>query len=118
MSTYVNVNGNPDDVTGTGARLKGQAESFGAQVKSILGDIQSIEAQQPWGTDEPGQAFLASYNQQPAGGGAPFSQSLQDEMSTAGEQLGKTGDGIMLAMVQYQSTDSTNSDDIKNVKNA
>src|SRR5690349_1238920 len=118
MSTYVNVNGNPDEVTGTGARLKAQAEEFSSQVKSVLSDIQAIDAQQPWGGDDPGQAFLKSYHQEPEGGGAPFSQSLQDEMSTAGDQLSKTGDGVMFAMVQYQSTDSLNDDDIKNVKKA
>lgn len=115
MSTYVEVNGNPDDVTGTGARLKAAAQSFGAQAKSILGEIQSIDAQQPWGSDEAGHAFLTSYNQTPQGSHTPFSQALQDDLSTAGEHLDKAGDGIMLAMVEYQSTDSTNSDSIKSV---
>ncbi|HKT00947.1 MAG TPA: hypothetical protein VJT31_15575 [Rugosimonospora sp.] len=116
MSTYIKVDGNPDDVTGTGARLKGQAESFKAQVQSVLGDIESIEADAPWGTDDPGQAFMKSYNQTPEGGGTPFSQSLKDELGNAGDQLSKAGDGIMLAMTQYQGTDTGNSSDIKNVK--
>lgn len=115
MSTYVEVNGNPDDVTGTGARLKAAAQSFGAQAQSILNEITSIEAPQPWGSDEPGQAFLTSYNQTPQGSDTPFSQALQDDLTTAGEHLDKAGDGIMLAMVEYQSTDQTNSDAIKTV---
>jgi len=114
MSTYIRLQGDPDEVSATGARLKAEAEAFGAQAKSILGDIQSIEAQQPWGSDEPGQKLLERYNQAPAGG-APFSQSLRDQLSTAGDELSRAGDAVMLAMVDYQSTDATNADDIKNV---
>src|SRR5689334_20513861 len=116
MSTYIKVQGDPDDVTGTGARLKAQADSFSAQAESLLSDIQSIDAGRPWGGDEPGRRFEESYNQEPEGGGAPFSQSLQDSLSKAGDQLGKAGDGIMLAMAEYQGTDTTNSDDIRNIK--
>jgi hypothetical protein len=116
MSTYVDLHGDPDDVTSTGARLKAAAESFGAQAKEILNEIQSIDTGAPWGSDEPGQAFASQYHQTPQGGGPPFSESLQTEMSSAGEHLGKAGDAIMLAMSGYQSTDITNTNDIKNVE--
>jgi hypothetical protein len=115
MSTYVEVNGNPDDVTATGARLKAQADSFATQAQSVLSDITSIEGNAPWGGDAPGQEFVKAYNQTPKDGGAPFSDSLKDELSHAGEQLGKAGDAIMSAMVGYQSTDITNKDDISKV---
>jgi hypothetical protein len=116
MSSYLDVNGDPNEVTGIGARLKGQAESFAAQAQAILGDIQSIEGRAPWGNDEIGQTFLARYNGVPEGGDTPFSQSLQDELSHAGENLGNAGDAIMLAMSSYQSTDSINEGGIKGVK--
>jgi hypothetical protein len=116
MSTYVNVHGDPDDVTGTGARLKAAAETFGAKAQAILTEIQSIDSSRPWGSDEPGRAFDEQYNQVPPGGNTPFSESLQTEMSSAGEHLNKAGDGIMLAMTGYQSTDVVNTNDIKNVK--
>jgi hypothetical protein len=54
----------------------------------------------------------------PEGSGTPFSASLQDELSSAGKHLDQAGDAIMLAMVNYQSTDQTNNDAIKNVKPA
>lgn len=115
MSTYVSLNGQPDDVTAVGARLKAEAETFGANAKSILNDIQSIESGQPWGSDEPGQAFVAQYNQAPDGG-TPFSDSLREELGTAGDHLNQTGDAIMMAMTNYQSTEITNTNDIKSVK--
>jgi len=115
MSSYLDLNGDPNEVTGIGARLKGQAESFQAQAQAILGDIQSIEGRAPWGNDEIGDTFVSRYNGVPEGGDTPFSESLQDEMSRAGDNLGKAGDGIMLAMSSYQSTDSINEGDIKNV---
>lgn len=115
MSSYLDLHGDPNEVSGIGARLKGQAESFAAQAQAILGDIQSIEGRAPWGNDEIGDTFVSRYNGVPEGGDTPFSQSLQDEMSHAGDNLGKTGDGIMLAMSSYQSTDSINESDIKNV---
>jgi hypothetical protein len=116
MSSYLDLNGDPNEVTGIGARLKGQAESFAAQAQAILGDIQSIEGRAPWGDDEIGNTFVSRYNGVPEGGDTPFSQSLQDELGSAGENLGKAGDGIMLAMSSYQSTDSINESDIKGVK--
>lgn len=116
MSTYVNLHGDPDDVTGTGARLKAAAETFSTRSQALLNEIQSIDGSRPWGSDEPGRAFDEQYNQVPAGGDTPFSESLQKELSTAGEHLGRAGDAIMLAMSGYQSTDIVNTNDISNVK--
>src|SRR5258705_11441505 len=116
MSTYVDLHGDPDDVTSTGARLKAEADSFGGKAQSILNDIVSLEAGAPWGGDEPGQAFADQYNHAPENGTA-FSESLRKELGEAGKHLGDTGDAIMQAMVQYQSTDITNTNDIKNIKN-
>ncbi len=115
MSTYVSLNGEPDDVTAVAARLKAEAETLGGKAKSLLNDIQSLESGQPWGSDEPGQAFIAQYNQAPDGG-TPFSESLREELGDAGDHLNKTGDAIMMAMTDYQSTDIINSNDIKNVQ--
>ncbi len=117
MSTYVKLNGDPDDVTGVGARLKAEAETFGGKANAILNDIQSIEGGQPWGSDEPGQAFIKQYNQTPDGGGTPFSESLREELGNAGQHLSQTGDAIMMAMAEYQSTEIVNTNDIKSVKN-
>jgi hypothetical protein len=115
MSTYVKVDGNPDDVTATGARLKAQAAALGAQAQALLQEIKTLDGGEPWGHDEPGREFAKQYNQVPAGGTTPFSESLKDELAKAGELLSKVGDAIMLAMVNYQGTDSANSNDISKV---
>jgi hypothetical protein len=113
MSTYVKVEGDPDDVTGIGARLTAQAASFGAQAQGILHEITTIDSAAPWGQDETGQEFQKSYNQVPEGGDTPFSDAVKTELSKAGELLDKVGNGIILAMGSYQSVDTTNENDIR-----
>jgi hypothetical protein len=113
MSNYIKVEGDPDDVIGIGARLKSQAASFGAQAQGILHEITSIDGGAPWGQDETGHEFQKSYNQVPEGGDTPFSDAVKTELSKAGEQLDKVGDGIMLAMTSYQSVDTTSEHDIR-----
>ena len=55
------------------------------------------------------------FNQVPAGGGAPFSQSLRDELDAAGKPLGVISDAIVNAVANYQVTDVDNSNAINKV---
>jgi hypothetical protein len=114
MSTYVSMPNGPEQVANTGIQLKALSAEFGSQASAILGEIESIESGQPWGHDEAGQAFAASYNQVPQGSDKPFSQSLRDELSDAGTPLGKISDAIINAVAEYQLTDADSANAINN----
>jgi hypothetical protein len=115
MSTYLNLQNDPGELAGIGIALKALATTFGTDAKAILADIESIEAGRPWGADGAGDAFLHSYNHAPATGGAPFAQSLRDELAKAGTDLGQMGDGVVLAMADFELNDVMSAQDIKNV---
>ncbi len=112
MGTYVDVN-DPNGVAAVGALLRAKADALAAQAKQVLGDIQSHEAGAPWGADQVGADFLKNYQQTPQGGGTAFDQSLKDELAGAGQDLARTGDGVMMAMVNFQGTDNGNAADIR-----
>src|SRR5258706_11737869 len=125
MSTYVNVHGSPDEVSGLGAQLKAKADALQAGAQGILGDIQGTEAGKPWGGDPTGNDF---YNKQyhvipptegggePPEGTLPANEALQDRLLHAGEDLAKVGDGMIDAMVGYQSVDATSAIELSKVK--
>jgi hypothetical protein len=115
MSTYVNMPDGPAQVANTGIQLKALATEFDQQAKGVLAEIRSIEGGRPWGNDETGTTFAASYNQTPASGGTPFSQSLHDELSAAGKPLGVISDAIVNAVANYMVTDVDNSNAINKV---
>jgi hypothetical protein len=115
MSTYVNMPDGPASVANTGIQLKALATEFDEQAKGVLAEIKSLEAGRPWGNDETGMTFAASYNQVPAGGGEAFSQSLRDELSAAGKPLGVISDAVVNAVANYQITDVDSSNAIDKV---
>jgi hypothetical protein len=115
MPTYLNLQDGAAQVAGTGLALKGLAADLDTQAKAILAEIQSIEAKKPWGNDETGQTFEASYNQVPQNGDTAFSKSLQDELGGAGKTLSTIGDNIVNAVADFRSTDVDNSETIINV---
>jgi hypothetical protein len=127
MSTYVSVNGSPDEVSGVGAQLKAKADAMNASAQGILADIQGKEAGAPWGGDPTGQDF---YNKQyhvipqTEGGGDPApgtpyaDEALKDKLLNAGNDLAKIGNGMIDAMVGYQSADTTSAIDLSKVKDS
>jgi hypothetical protein len=115
MSSLVSVEGSPDEVRGTGALIKSMSADLQAQASGIAADINTLEAGQPWGNDHFGDSFKNQpngYFAVPAGGDKPFNEILKDELTNAGENAGRIGDGIMAAMNNYQLTDHANDQDI------
>ena len=116
MPTYLKIDGNPDEVSGTGALIKAQAEAFAGKAQGILSEIDTLEGGAPWGADATGQSFHHQYTAVPQGSDKPFNEALRDELQNAGKDLTKTGDGVILAMTGYQSNDTTSASDISRVK--
>ena len=112
MGTYVDIQGDPNDVTGRGAMLKAIAAKFKAEAAGVASKISGVEGEQPWGQDKFGDAFVKFYNQPPEGGGDPVKDQIRDGLSEAGDLLDKVGGRTMLAMTEYQGTDSQKSADI------
>jgi hypothetical protein len=111
MSSLVSVEGSPDEVSGTGALIKALSADLGSQTTGIVAEINTLEAGEPWGHDHFGNSFKnqpQGYFSVPEGGDKAFNEILKDELSDAGENLGKIGDGISSAMMDYQVTDSSN----------
>jgi hypothetical protein len=116
MSTYVSMPDGPAPVANIGTQLKTLAADFGKQAKGINDEITSIDGGKPWGQDETGTTFAASYNQVPPGpDGKPFSTSLHDELADAGTPLDTISDNILGAVANYQITDVDSSNAINNV---
>jgi hypothetical protein len=112
LGTYLRVDGDPNEVSGTGAILRSMGETLNNRAQGILGDINAVEAERPWGDDSYGQAFESTYNVTPEGSDGPLRQAVADGMSRAGEGLTRVGDATVLAMSEYQGTDVENRDDI------
>jgi hypothetical protein len=108
MGTYLDIEGDPNEVTGTGAKLRAMAESFQGRAQGILGDIRAVEGERPWGSDQYGQAFETTYNVVPEGGEGTLRDSVQDGMQDAGGRLKRVGENTVLAMTEYQGTDADN----------
>ena len=51
---------NPDAALETSAELTGAGKRLAAAVDSAIARIEAIESSNPWGNDEPGQAFQRS----------------------------------------------------------
>lgn len=84
MGTFLNVDGDPNEVAGTGAVLRSIAESFKTETQAILGDINAVHAERPWGSDEYGNAFETTYYAVPAGAEEPLPDMVQTGLSRAG----------------------------------
>jgi hypothetical protein len=113
MGTFLDINGDPNQVSGTGAVLQGLAETFRAKVTGIQGKIHGVEAERPWGNDKFGHGFETTYNQTPKGSDKSLVDSVSEGMSGAGEGLSKLGGSVVRAMNQYQGEDHANETAIK-----
>lgn len=112
MGTFFKIEGDPNEVSGTGAVLRSMAESFRTETQTVLGEINAVHAERPWGADSYGNAFETTYYQVPEGGEKSLPEMVQEGMSKAGERLTKVGDGTILAMTEYQGTDTDNAANI------
>jgi hypothetical protein len=108
LGTYLDIDGDPNEISGKGSILRSLAESFRAKAQTILGDIHAVDGERPWGNDKYGQAFEATYNQVPEGSATSLRDMVRDGLSHAGERLTKAGDKTVLAMNEYQGVDAEN----------
>jgi hypothetical protein len=93
-------------VQAIGNMIGALGESLQAQASDLLAQIDTIEAEKPWGNDDFGQQIVAGYTTVPPGGNQPFNELLkgylQDNtaLSTAGNALSRSVDTIQLAEVE------------------
>jgi hypothetical protein len=105
MATYLEIQGDPDEVMSSGAKMQALADEFNGKVSGIKGEIEGIEGSAPWGDDEVGAQLLARYNQVPQGGDTPMVEELKTAMGDAGQHLNTIGQGVVVAMSEYKGTD-------------
>lgn len=116
MPDYVEVHG-PDTVVGRAAGILGEGSSLDADVTRIVGEIESIEGGEPWGTDKYGAAFRQGYYAAVAGGGR-LSEAAKKTSRDLGAEAGTIGDAAMWAMTDYQSADGENAGGIASARDA
>src|SRR5918992_2234678 len=112
MGSFLDIQDDPNEVTGTAAILRSMGTSFQSQAQTVLGDINAVNAERPWGSDSYGQAFEQTYNVVPEGSEAPLRDTLNDGLGRAGEGLVTSGDKTVLAMTEYQGVDQENRNQI------
>lgn len=108
MGSYLDIQDDPNEVSGTGAILRSIGTSFQSQAQGILGDINAVNAERPWGNDQYGQAFEQTYNMVPEGSDGPLREAVDDGLSRAGEGLINVGGKTVMAMTEYQGVDDDN----------
>ena len=113
MGSYLDIQDDPNEVSGTGAILRSIGTSFQSEAQGILGDIRAVEGERPWGNDSYGQAFEQTYNVVPEGGEGSLRDGLADGLDRAGDGLIKSGDKTVMAMTEFQGVDDDNANDIK-----
>lgn len=118
MGTYVDIDGDPNEIGAKGSILRGLAEAFHAKAQGILGKIHAVDGERPWGNDKYGQAFETTYNVVPDGSTVPLRDTVGDGLSHAGDVLTKAGDKTVLAMNEYQGVDAENEADIRRAAQA
>jgi hypothetical protein len=116
MSTYLEINENPDEITGMGAQIQARGTELNAATRAILAEITTLEAGAPWGGDDPGKAFHEQYTRIPDGGKSPANDALKEVLETSGQDLEKIGGGVMRALVGYQASDQDSATDISRTK--
>jgi hypothetical protein len=108
MGSFLDIQDDPNEVSGTAAILRSMGTSFQSQAQTVLGDINAVNAERPWGSDQYGQAFEQTYNVVPEGSEVPLREAVDDGLSRAGEGLIKPADKTVLAMTEYQGVDDDN----------
>ncbi len=112
MGSYLDIRDDPNEVSGTGAILRSIGTSFKSQAQGILGEINAVDGERPWGNDQYGQAFEQTYNVVPEGSDGPLREAVSDGLNRAGEGLVNVGDKTVMAMTEFQGVDDGNRDDI------
>ncbi|MFC7548808.1 hypothetical protein [Plantactinospora sp. GCM10030261] len=114
MGSFIRIDGDPNEIRGTGAKLRALAEAFSGDVQGIAGQIRTADSAKPWGSDKFGQEFDAQYNK--VDNGQVISEAVKDRMTDAGE-LGLTaGNRVVRAMDGYQLADHDGERDINSVQ--
>lgn len=115
MGSYLDIQDDPNEVSGTGAILRSIGTSFQSQAQGILGEISAVNGERPWGNDSYGQAFEQTYNVVPEGSEGSLREAVEDGLNRAGDGLIKGGDKTIMAMTEYQGVDEDNSNQINKV---
>lgn len=105
MGTFLNIDDDPNRISGRAAALRAMAEGFRSESQTILSEIQSIDAERPWASDKYGQAFEKNYTQPAEGQEEPLRDVAQERMQDAGSRLIRVGEQTQLAMAEYQGVD-------------
>lgn len=112
MGTFLKIDDDPNRIGGTGAVLRAMAESFKTESSAVLGEIQAIDAEQPWAQDQYGQAFQSKYSEVQDGQEVSARDYAQTQMSDAGDRLIRVGEQTVLAMSEYQGVDQQGATEI------
>lgn len=115
MGTFINVDGDPNEVRGTGAGIRAMAEVFGGDIRGILSKINGLDASRPWGSDSFGEDFNKQYNQI-GEDGKTASDRMKGWLQQAGEGAESASLKTMRAMDGYQAEDHRGGIDINSVR--
>jgi hypothetical protein len=117
MGSYLDIDGDPNQIAGTGAILQGLAETFKAKVSGVQAKIHGAEGERPWGNDKFGHGFETTYNMPIAEGSKEkLVDSMSEGMSKAGDGLAKLGGNVVRGMNEYQGEDHAGGTGIKQVQ--
>ncbi|BCB87905.1 hypothetical protein [Phytohabitans suffuscus] len=108
MGSFLDIQDDPNEVSGTAAILRSMGTSFQSEAQGILGEINAVNGERPWGNDSYGQAFEQTYNVVPEGSEVPLREAVEEGLGRAGEGLIKPADKTVLAMTEYQGVDIEN----------
>jgi hypothetical protein len=114
MGTYLDIDGDPNEISGKGAVLQGIADGFKAKIQGLQAKIGAVEAEKPWGNDKFGHAAEETYTKEPKGK-QPLREGVSEAMSGAGDTLSRLGGNVVRAMNQYQGEEYANEVSIKQV---
>ncbi|MFG1922443.1 hypothetical protein [Cryptosporangium sp. NPDC048952] len=110
---WVELSEGPDALRARAAQLSGQAEGFAARLSGLLQEIAAIEAARPWGGDQYGTQFEASYQQATEEG--PFAQAVDGQVRDLGPEASEIGIALTAGATDYQAEDIRAADDITRI---
>lgn len=114
MSNFIDV-ASLAQMTVMGTRFVGLADQLQTQLETLVSDIDSVEAESPWGNDKFGRRFRQNYMSTPEGSTGPQNEALKKELTELGKELGQLGEGVVNTATQYQLADNHNAATIRNV---
>jgi hypothetical protein len=116
VAEWFEIEGGLDDMRAVAQALRDAGHALNEHTTAVLGEIERLEATEPWGTDKYRKEFLDGY-QQPAGdGGPPFNEAVKTGLREAGNDLADLGDNTMMAMTDVQVVEEDNAHRIGDVK--